>query len=34
MGETKPVVENAESEEDHQKNRRTQFRVVRIEKEG
>ena len=27
-GETKPRVENAESEEDHQQNRRTAFKVI------
>lgn len=29
-GETRPLIENAETEEEHQKNRRTEFKVVRV----
>ncbi|MBB6609504.1 OmpA family protein [Pontibacter sp. Tf4] len=30
-GETRPVVRNAKTEQDHQRNRRTEFKVVRIQ---
>jgi peptidoglycan-associated lipoprotein len=31
-GETKPIVKNAKTEEEHQRNRRTEFKVTRISK--
>ncbi len=31
-GETRPIMENAEAEEDHQKNRRTEFKVTEYKK--